>query len=101
MVVWEIMGWAVERVLQVSGWVDGFGGLALACLAFALLLVTLLASPLRWMAVVPAAAGVGLAANPPRNDLYFDRGGAGAAVRGADQRLTILGRPSSFTVEQW
>jgi competence protein ComEC len=33
--------------------------------------------------------------------IYVDRAGIGAAVRGADGKLGLIGRPSAFTVEQW
>jgi competence protein ComEC len=105
------MGLAVAGVLRVSEWVGGlsgstvlvpaFGAGALALLALALLVLTLLSSPLRWAAVLPAACGVGLAATAERSDVLIDRAGSGAAVRGADGRLAVLGRPSSFVVEQW
>src|SRR4051794_4216908 len=109
--IWQIMGFAVEKVLEVSAWVNGlsgstvivpaFGALALGLLALALLLVTLMASPLRWLAAVPAALGFFLAATPKRYDIYMDRGGTGAAVRGVEGRLVVVGRTSAFTVEQW
>jgi competence protein ComEC len=105
------MGAAVEGVLQVSAWVASFPGSntvvaafgtgALLLFAAALLLVSLFATPLRWAAVLPAAAGLTLAAHPQRFDLYVDREGAGAAVRGPAARLVVLGRPSAFVVEQW
>jgi competence protein ComEC len=109
--IWQIMGFAVEKVLDVSAWVNGlsgstvivpaFGALALGLLALALLVVTLMASPLRWLAAVPAALGFFLAVTPKRYDIYMDRAGTGAAVRGAEGRLVVVGRSSAFTVEQW
>jgi competence protein ComEC len=109
--VWMAMGAAVEGVLQVSAWVASFPGSntvvaafgpgALLLFAAALLLVSLFATPLRWAAVLPAAAGLALAAHPQRFDLYVDREGAGAAVRGRASRLVLLGRPSAFVIEQW
>lgn len=109
--VWEVMGFAVAKVLQVSAWVNGLSGstvivpafdaFALGLLGFALVLATLMISPLRWVAVVPAALGIGLATTPRRQDVYLDRAGTGAAIRGADGRLAVLGRASAFTVEQW
>jgi competence protein ComEC len=109
--VWQLMGAAVSQVLEVSAWVGSFGGStvvvpalgigALACLSVALLVLTIPASALRWLAVVPAAGGLALAAHPDRHDIYIDREGTGAAFRSAAGQLTLVGNPSSFVVEQW
>jgi competence protein ComEC len=109
--VWEIMGTAVERVLNVSAWVADFEGSTLVVPAFgpgtlalfvvALILATVLVSPLRWLAILPGAAAMALSASPERQDVFVDRGGAGAAVRGRDGRLVAMGKPSSFVLEQW
>jgi competence protein ComEC len=109
--VWWLMGQAVRGMLAISGWIEGFGGAtlvvpafgagALGLLAAALLLATLPASGLRWLALLPGACGLALAAVPERHDLYVDRQGGGAAFRAADGRLVTLGRPSGFVVEQW
>lgn len=109
--VWRLMGWAVARVLEVSGWVGGIGGStlvvpalsagALGLLSLALLTVALSISSLRWLALLPAGIGVALAAYPSRFDIYIDREGAGAAIRSAGGQLSLVGRPSSFVVEQW
>uniref|UniRef100_UPI0035CBE24E ComEC/Rec2 family competence protein n=1 Tax=uncultured Methylobacterium sp. TaxID=157278 RepID=UPI0035CBE24E len=109
--VWWLMGLAVRGMLTISGWIEGlgranvvvpaFGAGALAFLALALLLLTLPVSRLRWLGVLPGALGFGLAALPERYDIYVDRQGGGAAVRGADGLLVALGRPSAFVLEQW
>jgi competence protein ComEC len=109
--VWQVMGLAVEKVLQLSEWVGAFEGAnvvvpapgvaALACCAGALLIATLPVSAIRWLALLPAGAGLAFAATPERYDLFVDREGAGAAVRNAAGRLVIVGRPSGFVVEQW
>jgi competence protein ComEC len=109
--VWLLMGAAVDATLRLSAWVAGFeastvivpaiGAGALALFAIALLVATLPASSLRWFAVVPAGAGLALAATPERYDAFIDRDGVGAAVRGPHGRLVIVGRPSSFVAEQW
>uniref|UniRef100_UPI0013D1973A hypothetical protein n=1 Tax=Klebsiella pneumoniae TaxID=573 RepID=UPI0013D1973A len=67
----------------------------------ALVLATIPATSLRWLAAVPATIGLLLATNPVRHHLYVDRDGAGAAIRGADGRLVALGRPPAFVLEQW
>ena len=109
--VWELMGVVVELVLRVSRWVSEFGNStlvvpafgadALALMAFGLIILTLLVSPLRFAAILPAAAGLWLAASPKRFDIYIDRDGAGAAVRGGDRRLVMLGQVPAFVAEQW
>lgn len=109
--VWWLMGLAVRGMLTISGWISGFGHAtyvvpafgspALCLLAAALLLLTIPASHLRWIGLVPACVGVALAAMPQRQDLYIDREGAGAAVRDRDGRLTTLGKPPDFVLEQW
>ncbi|MBM6595757.1 ComEC/Rec2 family competence protein [Microvirga pudoricolor] len=109
--VWRAMGWAVARVLDVSDWVSALTGATvtvpamsvttLTMIGLALLIATLLVSSLRWVALIPALAGLALAAAPERFDVFIDREGAGAVVRGADGRFVLVGRPSGFVVEQW
>jgi competence protein ComEC len=109
--LWWLMGLGLEAVLAVADLVSGlagatvpvpaFGAAALGLLALALVLTTLLVSPLRWLALVPAALGLWLAATPWRPDLYVDRTGAGAALRGPDGALVVVGRSSTFVIGQW
>jgi len=109
--VWWLMGLAVRGMLDISAWIAGFGQAnvvlpafgtgALALLAVALLVATLPVSRLRLLALLPAGLGLALAASPTRYDIYIDRDGAGAAVRGKDGRLVVLGRPPGFVLEQW
>jgi competence protein ComEC len=109
--VWWLMGQAVGGMLAISEWIAGFeratlvlpafGTGALLLLTAALLLATLPISRLRWLAVPSVLLGIGFAALPERYDLYVDRQGGGAAVRGPDGRLAALGRPSGFVLEQW
>jgi len=109
--VWQLMGWAVAQVLDVSAWVSGFSGSSLlvpalgvgavAAFASALVLVTVPVSVLRWLAVIPLGAGLALAAVPDRYDAFVDREGSGAAIRGRAGRLVLVGKPSAFVVEQW
>ncbi len=71
----------------MSAWVGGFSGstlvvpalsvAALAFLSLGLLVLTIPASPLRWIALIPAGAGLALAAAPQRYDIYIDREGRG------------------------
>ncbi|EIM29690.1 ComEC/Rec2-related protein [Microvirga lotononidis] len=109
--IWQFMGMAVSQVLDVSAWVGGFsgstlvvpalGGAALVLLSLGLILVSVPASALRWMALVPAGAGLAFAATPDRYDVFIDRDGAGAAIRAKGGRLALVGRPSDFVAEQW
>jgi competence protein ComEC len=109
--VWRVMGFAVTTVLEVSTWVGGFSGStvivpalglgALGLMSAGLLVLTLPASALRWLAVLPVGAGMAIAASPKRFDVYIDRNGSGAAIRSAGGRLALVGRPSAFVVEQW
>ncbi|MDP8917377.1 MAG: ComEC family competence protein [Pseudomonadota bacterium] len=109
--VWQVMGAAVSQVLEVSAWVGGFSGStlvvpalgvgALTLLSLGLLTLTIPASSLRWIALVPAGAGLAFAAAPNRYDIYIDRDGAGAAIRNTKGKLTLVGKPSAFVAEQW
>jgi competence protein ComEC len=109
--VWRVMGFAVTQVLEVSAWVGGFSGStvivpalglgALGLMSAGLLVLTLPASALRWLAVLPVGAGMAIAASPKRFDVYIDRDGSGAAIRSAGGQLALVGRPSAFVVEQW
>lgn len=109
--VWWAMGLAVRGMLTISTWIAEFGHAtyvvpaygtgALALLACALVILTLPASSLRWLGLIPAIVGIGLAVRPDRYDLYIDRDGAGAAIRDRTGRLAMLGRPPAFVLEQW
>jgi competence protein ComEC len=109
--VWWAMGLAVRGMLTISTWIAGFGHAvvvvpafgtgALGCLAAALIVLTLPASSLRWLGLIPAAIGIACAALPDRYDVYIDREGTGAAVRERNGRLATLGRPPPFVLAQW
>ena len=109
--IWMLMGSAVAQVLDASAWVGSFSGSTvvvpaldagtLALLSVSLVALTIPASHLRWLALVPACAGLALAAHPKRYDIYVDRDGTGAAIRNLRGELTLVGRPSGFVVEQW
>lgn len=116
--VWWVMGAATEPVLYVSmriaatphavAGVAAPGPGALLCLSLAIIWFVIWRSPLRWAALAPAFAGLVLLQFASTPDVLVDRQGHGALVvqgqgRGSDGRLriTLLGTPSSFTVEQW
>lgn len=109
--IWWLMGQGTAIVLAVShamqDWrlsvmaIPAFPGSALILFSLALLVLTICISPLRWLAAVPAAAALAIAAGAARPDIFVDRNGASAAVRGVEGRLAVLGRASSFVVAQW
>ncbi|MGE7415323.1 ComEC/Rec2 family competence protein [Methylobacterium tarhaniae] len=109
--VWWTMGLAVRGMLDISSWIEGFdratmvlpafGSGALGLMTVALLLLVLPVSGLRWLGLAPGLVGLALAASPERPDLYVDREGGGAALRGSDGRLVVLGKPPAFVLEQW
>lgn len=90
-------------MIDISAWIEGFdratlvlpafGPGALGLMTVALLLLVLPVSGLRWLGLIPGLLGIALAASPVRPDLYVDREGGGAALRGADGRLVVLGKP--------
>jgi len=110
-VVWKVMGLGVALVLDVASWVGAFSGStvvvpaigigALALLSAGLLVLAIPASNLRWLALIPAGAGLVFATTPQRFDIYVDRDGAGAAIRNNRGELTLVGKPSRFVAEQW
>jgi competence protein ComEC len=109
--VWQFMGVAVSQVLDASAWVGSFSGsttfvpaldvVALVLLSIGLIVLTIPASSLRWLALLPAGAGLAFVATPHRYDIFIDRDGAGAAIRGKGGQLAIVGRPPDFVAEQW
>ncbi len=110
-VAWWLMGLATEPVLSAARGVatlerstvlvPAFDTLPLLLFVLAILWVTLWTTALRWLAVVPAALGLYLTATPQRADILVDRSAIGAAIRGPDGRLSLVGRPSGFVTEQW
>ncbi|WP_126399133.1 ComEC/Rec2 family competence protein [Blastochloris tepida] len=110
---WVLMGWGIERTLDISAFVaalpgadsrlPAFGEGPLLLAAAALLVGLLLVSPLR-LAALPAAALALLLAvgSPDRPDVLVDATGRLVAVRGADGRLSILGASADrFAVRTW
>jgi competence protein ComEC len=109
--IWIVMGWAVAAVLALSEWVSGiagsvvivpaFGAGALLLFVAAILCATLFVSGLRWLALAPATLGLWAAATAIPPDIYVARDGTGAAIRGRDGRLIVVGRAPAFIAEQW
>ncbi|MFJ5369055.1 ComEC/Rec2 family competence protein [Bosea sp. CER48] len=108
---WSLMGWASDAVLRMAQWVAAidhstltiaaFGPAVLACFALALLWLALWTTAWRWLAVLPLVLGVAIAGKPERPEILIERDGSGLAVRGADGRLAIAGKPSRFVLQQW
>lgn len=109
--VWEVMGFGTQTVLDIAGAVAAIEGAVHGVSAFFAGALLLLSSSLLWFvvwrtwlrmaALLPLVLGIWLAAQPERVDLFFDRNGDGAALRGPDGRMTLLGRPSAFVGSIW
>ena len=109
--VWEGMGFGTQAVLDIAAAVGALDGAVQAVPAFSSSALLLLSSSVLWIvvwrtwlraaAIIPLGIGLSLASQPERVDLFFDRNGAGAAVRGPDGRMAVLGRPSAFVGAIW
>ena len=110
--VWHWVGWgirivmAVARVLGTAPFstvpMRDFAPWALPCLALALLSTVIWRTALLRATAVPfLLLGLAGAALGHRDDLFVAPTGDAIAVRAADGRLGILGKPGSFTAEQW
>jgi len=108
---WALMGLASDVVLKVAHWVAtidhstvmvaAFGPAVLSCFALSLLWLTLWTTAWRWLAALPLMLGVAVAGKPEKPEILIERDGSGLAVRGADGRLAIAGKPSRFVLQQW
>lgn len=108
---WKLMGLVSDWVLRLAHWVatidhstlvvPAFGPAALVGFALALLWAALWTTRLRLLAVLPLFVGVATAARPDRPDILIERDGSGILVRGAEGRLVLAGKPSSFVLQQW
>ncbi|CAH1671050.1 ComEC/Rec2 family competence protein [Chelatococcus asaccharovorans] len=109
--IWWLIGQATVPVLASARAVaelersrvivPAFGVGALSLMVVAILWATLWSTVLRWLALLPAAVGIAMAYDLTPPDIYIDRGASGLAMRAADGRLVILGKPSGFVLEQW
>jgi len=110
--VWRLMGYGVEGMLQVAGFVarlpgavrmvPAFGAGALLLMTLGLLWLTLWRSRPRWIGLVFALCGAGLALSGARPDLIVDSTGRVAAFRGEDGRLVAMnGSANPFGLAQW
>lgn len=108
---WALMGLASDVVLKVAHWVAtidhstvmiaAFGPAVLSCFALSLLWLTLWTTGWRWLAALPLMLGVAVAGKPEKPEILIERDGSGLAVRGADGRLAVAGKPSRFVLQQW
>ena len=110
--VWHWVGWGIRMVMAVARWlgaapfstvpVRDFAPWALPCLALALLSTVIWRTALMRATAVPfLVAGLAGAALGHRDDLLVAPTGDAVAVRAADGHLGMLGKPGSFTAEQW
>jgi competence protein ComEC len=109
---WQMMGFGIFLMLRVAEWIaawpaaglamPSFSAFAALCLASGLVVLSLLTTRLRWLGLAPLIAGLALASSPSRPDIYIDPGGRGAAVRGPDGKLQVVGvRFTSFAASSW
>jgi len=99
--LWLAMGWGIDGMLAIARWVaalpgaegrvGAFGAGALLLAAAGLLLLTIPISRLKLVSVPLLAAGLVLALNVTRPDIYVDADAEAVAVRGPDGKLTIHG----------
>jgi competence protein ComEC len=109
--VWWLIGQATAPVLagarliatldRSTVVVPALAPAALILFSAAIIWAAVWTSVLRWFSIIPAALGLLIVTTPGRPDVYVDRGASGAAVRGRDGRLFVLGKPSDFVLEQW
>ena len=109
---WKAMGWGIDVMLAIAHWVaalPGAEGRIPAFSAGALLLATaaflLLAIPISRLKLLSAplfAAALYLALHTPKPDIFIDAEAHTVAVRGADDKLTILdARQGRISAETW
>ena len=110
--VWHWVGWGIRIVMAVARVLGtaplstvpmrDFAPWALPCLALALLSTVIWRTALLRATAVPfLVLGLAGAALGHRDDILVAPTGDAIAVRAADGRLGILGKPGSFTAEQW
>jgi len=110
--VWWMMGQGVSVMVWVAEWVaqlpgairmtPAFGVGALLAMTMGIIWITLWRSALRWFGIVFALAGLALAFNTPRPDLFIDANGSTLAWRGEQGTLHALNeRANPFALSQW
>jgi competence protein ComEC len=110
--VWIAMGWGVELMLVLARFVASLpfsvlpvpapAGWTMALAVFGLVWMALWTSLIRWAGLPMVVLGFALAWIGPRPDLFVAADGKGAALRGSDGRLALIGpSPGGFALEQW
>jgi competence protein ComEC len=108
----QVMGWGVQRMVDVAHWVGGLPGAVVLVPSWPLAALLLIVSGglwigiwrrrWRWFGLVPLAAGLALTTTGAPADVLIARDAKTAAVRQADGTLAILGNhPDDYTAKQW
>jgi competence protein ComEC len=115
-VAWRAMGWGIGLMVRISEVVAAVPGAdrgirampmtSMVLLSFALVATCLLRTRLLLVAPLCLAAALWFYQAMPRPDVLVDREGRTVAVRGADERLAVMGDRDAglagrFVVEQW
>jgi competence protein ComEC len=109
---WKLMGLGIDWMIIVVMWVaqlpgalgriHAFGTGPLLLGTFALLVLCLLRSPLRWLGGGLAVAATAWALLTPQPDVFISADGQTAAVRGSKGVLSLLhSARDTFAVKEW
>jgi competence protein ComEC len=110
--VWLLMGEGCRLVMLVAAWVASLPGaeqavpsfppVGLAFFAAGFLWLTLWTTTWRFAGIAFMIGAGFVAIHQQPSDIFVDRAGALAAVRGEDGRLALLARrPAAFVLDQW
>jgi competence protein ComEC len=111
--VWAWLGLGIDLVIHIARWIaaapgatlhlQSFGPASIVFLSLGVLSIVIWRTAILRATAIPFfAVGLAFAANGPRFDVAIAATGEGAAVRGADGQLVLLGaRSASFAAEQW
>jgi competence protein ComEC len=108
----QVMGWGVQRMMDVAHWVGGLPGAVMLVPAWPLTALLLVVAgglwiaiwrrQWRWLGFAPIAVGLTLGFATSAPDIVIAGDGRMAAVREAGGTLVILGRhPDEYTATQW
>lgn len=109
---WQAMAFGVDPMLYVAehvaalpmatGATQSISVVSTLVLSFGLVWIALWSSALRFLGLVPVMAGLILAFQSTRPDIFVARDGSSLAFRMADGRLHVMGKGASdFIIEQW